>query len=140
MSGDPDCFICFTHTEKSFRLNTPYRVFIGILPALECHCQYRNETDQQEGGHKYPGTDRRLVGEAFQPIVPYPPTKGNCQYEADHQHNEITLGKHIENLTSGTSHDFRIPISFRRYSLSNKVSPNTPIMLSTIAIKENNRI
>lgn len=61
-----------------FRLNTPYRVFIGILPALECHCQYRNETDQQEGGHKYPGTDRRLVGEAFQPVVPYPPTKGTA--------------------------------------------------------------
>ena len=34
----------------------------------------------------------------------------------------------------------RMPISFRRYSLSNIVRPNTPIMLITMARREKSRI
>ena len=35
---------------------------------------------------------------------------------------------------------FRMPISLRRYSLSNMVKPNTPMMLMTMASREKSRI
>ena len=89
-----------------FGFDTVYRTFIGIFPALEGHCQYRNETDQQEGDNEYPSTDRSFVGKTFQPVMSNPPAEGSCQCEADDQHDEITFGKHIEDFAGGTSHDF----------------------------------
>ena len=69
------------------------------------HCQYRNETDQQEGDNEYPSTDRSFVGKSFQPVMSNPPAEGSCQCEADDQHDDITLSKHIEDFAGGTSHD-----------------------------------
>ena len=89
-----------------FGFDTLYRILVGILPALEGHCQYRNEADQQEGNDEYPSMDWGLVRKTFQPVMPNPPAERSCQQEADHQHDEITLGKHIKNFTGRASQDF----------------------------------
>ena len=58
---------------------------------------------EEEGCEENPGTDGCAFGEAFQPMLSYPPAEGGCYDEASYQYIKVPAVEHPEDFARGAS-------------------------------------
>ena len=95
--------VCDTPLQVLFCFNRVRGIFVGVLPALYGDRNHGDGGDEKEGGEEYPGTDGSAFGEAFQPMLSYPPAEGGCYDEASYQYIKVSAVEHPEYFARGAS-------------------------------------
>ena len=80
----------------SFCLDTVCRIFVGVLPALYGDRYHGDGGYEEERGEENPGSYGGAFGEAFQPMLSYPPAEGSRYDEASYQYIKVSAVEHPE--------------------------------------------
>ena len=89
--------------KTSLRLDTVRRILVGVLPALYGDRYHGDGGYEEERGEENPGSYGCAFGEAFQPMLSYPPAEGGCYDEASYQYIKVSAVEHPEYFARGAS-------------------------------------
>ena len=95
--------VCDTPLQVLFGFNRVCGILVGVLPALYGDRYHGDGGYEEEGDEENPGSYGCAFGEAFQPMLSYPPAEGSRYDEASYQYIKVPAVEHPEDFACGAS-------------------------------------